>query len=234
MGGVNAGIGLYYNSNMNAYYGGGLSVGYGSGGWSFGANGYYNRMQKPQILSSQTANANPNGVSALHQGEGTSDCVATVLEWFEKLRGGNLTEADIQACMDIFSIEDYRAGRCTYDDVGKVKDLTSLLNYANKTGMTDFGYLNKETMGYNALFSKMFDVINNGGMVMVNLDGTRGHANGIESIKHTTGTNMWGKFYSTYSIRVMDPAPVGNHGGYHHLAGYDIWNARNVGRIIRP
>ena len=225
---VNAGIGLYYNSNMNAYYGGGLSIGYGSGGWSFGASGYYNRMQKPQILSSQTADANPNNVPSVHQGEGTSDCVESVLSWFNDVQGGQLTEADIQNCIVYFTDQDFVEGRCAYNEIGKAQDLTSLYKYASKKGM-DPAYLNKKNMDYNVLCQQLFDVINNGGLVMVNLDGTIGHAVGVETITYKTGTNMWGKQYSEYSFRVMNPAPINNGGGYRPVAGYDIWNARNVG-----
>ena len=226
--GVNAGIGLYYNSNMNAYYGGGLSIGYGSGGWSFGASGYYNRMQKPTILSSQTAEANPQNVPSVHQGEGTSDCVKEVLSWFNDVQGGKLTETDVQACIVYFTEQDYFEGKCTRDEIGKAQDLTSLYKYASKKGM-DPAYLNKKNMDYNGLCQQLFDVINNGGLVMVNLDGTIGHAVGVETITYKTGTNMWGKQYSEYSFRVMNPAPINNGGGYRPVAGYDIWNARNVG-----
>ena len=226
--GVNAGIGLYYNSNMSAYYGGGLSIGYGSGGWTFGANGYYNRMQKPQLLSSQTADANPTKVPSVHQGEGTSDCVESVLSWFNDVQGGQLTEADIQNCIIYFTEQDFVEGRCAYNEIGKVQDLTSLYKYASRMGM-DFAYLNKKNMDYNGLCQQLFDVINNGGLVMVNLDGTMGHAVGVETITYKTGTNMWGRPYSEYSFRVMNPATINNGGGYRPVAGYDIWNARNVG-----
>lgn len=64
---------------------------------------------------------------------------------------------------------------------------------------------------------------------MVNLDGTMGHAVGVETITYKTGTNMWGRPYSEYSFRVMNPATINNGGGYRPVAGYDIWNARNVG-----
>ena len=57
---VNAGIGLYYNSNMNAYYGGGLSIGYGSGGWTFGANGYYDRMTRSSTVEGEKVTVIPD------------------------------------------------------------------------------------------------------------------------------------------------------------------------------
>ena len=226
--GVNAGIGLYYNSNMNAYYGGGLSVGYGSGGWTFGASGYYNRMQKPMIISSRTADANPNNVPSVHQGEETSDCVENVLSWFNDVQGGQLTEADIQNCIVYFTEQDYLDGKCTRDEIGTAQDLTSLYNYATLKDMVP-AYLDKEIMNYNGMCQQLFNVIDNGGLVMVNLDGTIGHAVGVETITYKTGTNMWGRPYSEYSFRVMNPAPINRGGGYRPVAGYDIWNARNVG-----
>ncbi len=223
--GVNGGIGF---GRSDGNLGGGLSVGYGSGGWSFGANGYYNRMQKPQVISIQTADANPNNVPSVHQGEGTSDCVKSVLSWFNDVQGGQLTEEDIQNCIVYFTKQDYVEGRCTYNEIGTAQDLSSLYNYARRKGMIP-AYLNKKNMDYNGMCHQLYDAISNGGLVMVNLDGTMGHAVGIETITHKTGTNMWGVPYSEYSFRVMNPAPINSGGRYRPMAGSDIWNARNVG-----
>ena len=89
-------------------------------------------------------------------------------------------------------------------------------------------YINKKNMDYNGMCHQLYDVISNGGLVMVNLDGTMGHAVGIETITYKTGTNMWGKPYSEYSFRVMNLAPINSGGRYHSMAGSNIWNARNV------
>ena len=226
--GVNAGVGLFYGSNINAYYGGGLSIGYGSGGWSFGINGFYDRMQKPYIISRETANANPDNVAACHQLEGSNDCVKEVLTWFELIKGGSLTDEEIQACIEYFTIEDYKKGECVIEEIGSVKDLNSLSNYGREKNMT-LGYLDKEKKDYYGMCQQLFDAIDNGGFVMVNCESAIGHAVGVERITHTIRSNLWGNIISEYSFRVMNPAPVQYGGGYRPLSGYDIWSARNVG-----
>jgi hypothetical protein len=185
-------------------------------------------MQKPYIISRETANANPDNVAACHQLEGSNDCVKEVLTWFELVKGGSLTDEEIQACIEYFTIEDYKKGKCVIEGIGSAKDLISLYNYGSKKNMT-FGFLDKEKMDYYGLCQQLFDVIDNGGFVMVNCESAIGHAVGVERITHTVRSNMWGNIISEYSFRVMNPAPVHYGGGYRPLSGYDIWSARNVG-----
>ena len=99
---VNAGVGLFYNSNMHAYYGGGLSIGYGLGCWTFGANGYYNRMQKPKTTILATSTTEGTGNLLPIGQEGDHGCLEAVYQWIAETYGMELTadkKAQITACI---------------------------------------------------------------------------------------------------------------------------------------
>ena len=230
--GVNAGIGLYYNSNMNAYYGGGLSVGYGSGGWTFGASGYYNRMQKRSIKVLSTAIVEgSDGLSPIGQ-EGEHGCLEAVYQWIAETYGIELSaekKAQIAACI----VQD--------------KDGNWFLNSGNifmdviKSGHKPLGQ-----EGYpNALMEMIYDEIEKGSRVVENLAPMEerigayvysiddGHSIGIQSVSKMQITNIWGNTTPYYSVKVMDPGMNGNNGGYKYISPYYIKSSQNMSVFYR-
>ena len=226
--GVNAGIG-YCRSDGNL--GGGLSVGYGSGGWTFGANGYYNKMQKrsTKVLSTAIVEGS-DGLSPIGQEE--HGCLEAVYQWTAETYGMELSaemKAQIAACI----VQD--------------KDGNWFLHSGNvfmdviKSGHKPFvqeGYPT-DIMGI------IYDEIEKGSRVVINLApmeeriGTHvysidnGHSIGIQSVSKMQKTNIWGKTTSYYSVRVMDPGMNGNNGGYKYISPYHIKSSQNMSIFYR-
>ena len=212
--GVNAGIGLYYNSNMNAYYGGGLSVGYGSGGWTFGASGYYNRMQKSVTTYGETVSVASEDIPAIKQ-QYADDCLETVLRWQESTGFGAevLTDQQLAQCLV--------AGDGDFDGnwFGK-----SGLNY-QKAKQCGFAYYEEGKVPNAVLDEALIKMKNQKGRVIINeTTKTGGHSVGIKSITETKHTNIWGRTTSGYKVVVMDPF----YGQYRVESRYNIISSKGI------
>ena len=156
--GVNAGVGLFYNSNMNAYYGGGLSIGYGSGGWTFGVNGYYNRMQKPQTKIIATATTEGSGDLMPIGQEGDHGCLEAVYQWIAETYGMELTadkKAQIAACI-------------VHDDEGNwfLRSGNEMIMKVLETGHKAYS---SEKNYPDDVIGMIFDELDEGSRVVVNL-----------------------------------------------------------------
>ena len=212
--GVNAGIGLYYNSNMNAYYGGGLSVGYGSGGWSFGANGYYNRMQKPVTTYGETVSVASEDIPAIKQ-QYADDCLETVLRWQESTGFGAevLTDQQLAQCLV--------AGDGDFDGnwFGK-----SGLNY-QKAKQCGFAYYEEGKVPNTVLEEAFIKMKNQNARVIINEAAeTGGHSVGLKSITEMKHSNIWGRTTSGYRVVVMDPF----YGQYRVEPRYNIISSKGI------
>lgn len=227
--GVNAGVG-YGRSDGNL--GGGLSIGYGSGGLTFGANGYYNRMQKSstKVLSTAIVEGS-DGLLPIGQ-ESDHGCLEAVYQWIAETYGLELSaekKAQIAACI----VQD--------------KDGNWFLHSGNvfmdviKSGHKPFvqeGYPT-DMMGI------IYDEIEKGSRVVVNLAPREerigahvysiddGHSIGIQSVSKMQKTNIWGNTSSYYSVRVMDPGMNGNNGGYKYISPDYIKSSQNMSIFYR-
>ena len=232
--GVNAGVGLFYNSNMNAYYGGGLSIGYGSGGWTFGVNGYYNRMQKPQTKIIATATTEGSGDLMPIGQEGDHGCLEAVYQWIAETYGMELTadkKAQIAACI-------------VHDDEGNwfLRSGNEMIMKVLETGHKAYS---SEKNYPDDVIGMIFDELDEGSRVVVNLAPMEervgnyrssiddGHSVGIQSVSKVQRTSIWGNTTNGYSVRVMDPAMNGYYGGYRYISPYHIQTSQNMSFFYR-
>ena len=202
--GVNAGIGF---SNSAGNLGGGLSVGYGSGGWTFGANGYYNRMQKATTTIVSTATVDGTiidgeripGVAQL----GDHDCLESVYQYIAETYGMELTP-ELKGMISECIVSDGK-GNYFLRSGNKFMDIIS-------TGHSPYNEYNIPTL--DVLYSE----IKNHSRIAVNLAPMKdrigmyyktiisdGHSVAIQSISKTISTDIWGRASSGYAVTVMNP-----------------------------
>jgi RHS repeat-associated protein len=224
--GLNAGVGFLCGDSNNSY-GGGLSIGYGTGGLSYGVNGFYNRMQKPStmVLSTVTVEGS-DGLLPIGQ-DSDHGCLEAVYQWIAETYGMELTakkKAQIAACV--------------FQDSDGNWFLKSGNNYMDviKTGHKAFDQQHYE----QDMLGTIYDYIEDGGRIAVNLAPIEdrigdhvysiddGHSIGIHSVSKIQRTNIFGVTTSGYSVRVMDPAMNGHYGGYRFISPYYIRTSQNI------
>ena len=209
--GVNGGIGF---GRSDGNLGGGLSVGYGSGGWSFGANGYYNRMQKPVTTYGETVSVASEDIPAIKQ-QYADDCLETVLRWQESTGFGAevLTDQQLAQCLV--------AGDGDFDGnwFGK-----SGLNY-QKAKQCGFAYYEEGKVPNTVLDEAFIKMKNQNARVIINeATETGGHSVGIKSITEMKHSNIWGRTTSGYRVVVMDPF----YGQYRVEPRYNIISSKGI------
>ena len=223
--GVNAGIGF---GRSDGNFGGGLSVGYGSSGWNVGLNGYYNKMQKSQDKIVSTVIVDGSGSIPSVGQEGDHGCLTAVYEWITTTYGIELTsemKAEIAGCI----VSD-KKGNWFLKSGNKFMDAI------------DVGHIAQSNPYQSNLMSVLYDQIERGGRVAVNLSPIKenvgmynsfeindGHSVAIQSISKTEHINIFGKVTSHgYSVSIMDPAMNGHNGGYKQLNPYYIRNSQSI------
>lgn len=201
----------------DATLGGGLSVGYGSGGWSFGANGYYNKMQKANDVIEDEVCVIPDNseIPPVFQDD-EHDCLQKVMLWQDLTLGNELTDERID------QIYGYRADA---DDGGSWLYETSKNYQINEhCGLISYSKGSNVPVPDN-ICDIMFDNIKSGGRVIVGYATSNGHAVGVRSMTKIVHTNIWGKKTPVYKIIVMNPTPGR---GYRPVNQKIITNSRGV------
>ena len=194
--------------------GGGLSVGYGSGGWTFGASGYYDRMQKSVTTYGETVSVASEDIPAIKQ-QYADDCLETVFRWQESTGFGAevLTDQQLAQCLV--------AGDGDFDGnwFGK-----SGLNY-QKAKQCGFVYYEEGKIPNTILDEAFIKMKNQKSRVIINeATKTGGHSVGIKSITETKHTNIWGRTTSGYKVVVMDPF----YGQYWVEPHYNIISSKGI------
>lgn len=200
----------------DATLGSGLSVGYGSGGWSFGANGYYNKMQMPYTIDNgETVSVVKERIPARKQLY-KDDCLTTALCWIEDTGFGNEHLGDNEIANEMIHGVGDDDGNYFYGSCNK---------YNAKKQYVKSEHFSQGKISENVV-KDMYNCISDGGRVVIGFDKSQGyerHSVGVESMTPIVEVNKWGKKTDNYRIVIMDPC-----GGYRTIDRFQVQSALNL------
>lgn len=218
--GVNIGLGLGDNSGN---LGGGFSLGYGSGGWSWGINGYYNKMQRASLTETGETVSVASDAPALKQNS-IDDCHETVIRWQESTSFGEemLNNETIAHC--IVHSEQENGGN--YFGRSSIK-YASYKRHVKLTLYADDGDSGKKPLN-RATYGEIYNCIQEEGRSIIGLETEVGHPIGVKSMTPTTRVNIWGKQTNGYRIVVMDPS----YGQFRTMFFYNTSGIKSVATFM--